>query len=373
MKNTILTLCISSFLIACSNDKQPENISISGNIVNLPEGSVLYLDYLHPKQIVTKDSTTINENGNYYFQQPIEEHGFYRLRINNQNFINLVLDKNEQPIINGDGNNIMDTYSISGSLESNRLKDFNIAYKKNALLQDSLKRFYDANRGDRSVFDQVQIASFTSSNQTNEYFIQLIKDNPASLVSMAIVEQFDPKTYGELFTLVDEALFEKMPNSIYYQRFHEKVANIINLKEGDVAPDFTLNDLSGNPISLSSLKGKVVLLDFWASWCRPCRIENPNLVKAYNKYHSKGFEVLSVSLDGMPQQQNPKEDWLNAIKKDGLVWNTHISDLKGWESEAVGIYGVESIPFTLLIDKEGIILGKNLRGPQLENKLNEIF
>jgi len=373
MKNSILTLVIISSLIACNTDKNPENSIISGNIINLPEGSTIYIDYLHPEQIITKDSTTIDADGNYYFQQPIEEHGYYRLRINDQNFINLVLDKNEKPIINGDGSNIMDSYSISGSIESNRLRNFNIAYKKNALFQDSLKRYYDANRGDRSVFDQVQVASFTSSNQTNDYLIKMIKDNPASLVSMAIVQQFDPKNYGELYTAVDEALFKEMPNSIYYKKFHERVEKIINLTTGDPAPDFTLNDIAGNPISLSSLKGKVVLLDFWASWCRPCRIENPNLVKAYKKYHAKGFEVLSVSLDGMPQQQKPKEDWLNAIEKDGLIWNTHISDLKGWESEAVGIYGVESIPFTLLIDREGIILGKNLRGPQLERKLAEIF
>jgi len=149
--------------------------------------------------------------------------------------------------------------------------------------------------------------------------------------------------------------------------------DIISLTESNIAPEITLNDISGNPISLSSLKGKVVLLDFWASWCRPCRLESPNVVKAYQKYHSKGFEVLSVSLDGIPQQQNPREDWLNAIKQDSLIWNTHISDLKGWESKAVLIYDIESIPFTLLIDKEGRILEKNLRGTNLENKLATLF
>ncbi|MGB0887918.1 MAG: TlpA family protein disulfide reductase [Vicingaceae bacterium] len=139
------------------------------------------------------------------------------------------------------------------------------------------------------------------------------------------------------------------------------------------ATDFTLNDINGNPIALSSFKGKVLLVDFWASWCGPCRRESPNLVKAYNKYNIKGFDILSVSLDGVPQQQTPKQDWLNAIKADGLIWKNHVSDIKGWNSSVVSLYGLRSIPATLLIDKEGNIIAKNLRGKALEHKLASIF
>ncbi|HHM20572.1 MAG TPA: TlpA family protein disulfide reductase [Bacteroidetes bacterium] len=135
---------------------------------------------------------------------------------------------------------------------------------------------------------------------------------------------------------------------------------------GSLAPDFTMNTPDGQPLKLSDLRGKILLLDFWASWCGPCRRENPNVVAAYKKYHDKGFDVLGVSLD------RDKNRWLQAIERDGLIWN-HVSDLKGWKNEAAKLYGVSSIPATVLLDREGKIIARNLRGPQLEAKLKEIF
>lgn len=152
-----------------------------------------------------------------------------------------------------------------------------------------------------------------------------------------------------------------------------KNENPIAKEELVLAKDFALNNLAGDYISLSSLRGKVILVDFWASWCGPCRRESPNLVKAYNKYKDQGFDILSVSLDGVPQQQNARQDWINAIKSDGLIWKNHISDLKGWKSSVVQSYSLSSIPATVLVDKEGYVIAKNLRGKELENKLASIF
>ncbi len=135
---------------------------------------------------------------------------------------------------------------------------------------------------------------------------------------------------------------------------------------GGEAPDFTQNDRDGKPVKLSDFRGKVMLVDFWASWCGPCRRENPHVVELYNHYHKKGFDVLGVSLD------NNRAPWLAAIEKDGLVWN-HVSDLKGWKNDAAQLYGVSSIPHTVLVDRDGKIIARNLRGEQLTAKLREIF
>jgi len=372
MKKIILLLNLTILLFACESE-QNNNISVSGNITNMQEGDEIYLDYLSPKQLYTKDTATIDDDGNYSFSYRIETLGYYRLRINNINFINLVLNVNETPKINGDGENIMDTYTIEGSDESNKLKEFQLAYKTNNWKQDSIKQVYQSNPNNPILYAQLQQANIKAISKMNNTFIKLINENPGSLVSLAAVQQLDPKANSDLYKKVDEALAKTMNNSPWFTDFHKKVESMVLLLIGDPAPDFTLNNTEGNPISLSSLKGKIVLIDFWASWCRPCRAENPNVVKAYKKYNKKGFDVMSVSLDGMPRQQNAKQNWLDAIEKDDLIWKNHLSDLKGWSSSVVPMYGIEGIPFTLLIDKEGIILGKNLRGEALENKLAELF
>jgi peroxiredoxin len=167
--------------------------------------------------------------------------------------------------------------------------------------------------------------------------------------------------FAEQFVEIYE---EKDPAAVASMK--EELEKSRSFMVGGQAPDFTQQTPEGEAMSLSDLRGKVVLVDFWASWCGPCRRENPNVVKAYEKYKSQGFDVIGVSLD------KSKDKWLGAIEKDGLKWH-HVSDLKGWQNEVAGMYGVRSIPHTLLLDREGKILARNLRGPALENKLKELF
>ena len=141
---------------------------------------------------------------------------------------------------------------------------------------------------------------------------------------------------------------------------------------GALAPDFTINDVNGKPFTLSSLRGSVVLIDFWASWCMPCRKENPLIVELYKEYKPKGLEIIGISLDDTTRSVSAKEDWLKAINQDGLKW-LQLSELQGFESPICKEYGIESIPSTFLIDENGVIINRNLRGTVLRNKLIEIF
>jgi len=170
------------------------------------------------------------------------------------------------------------------------------------------------------------------------------------------------------------SLFNMLPDSVRRlsnsQAFLQKLDNMQtfdkNVVVGQPAPDFTQNDTSGHPVKLSSFRGKYVLLDFWASWCGPCREDNPNVVKAYHKYHDRGFEILSVSLD---QQEKA---WKKAIRDDKLDW-THVSDLKYWNNALVKLYGVQGVPQNFLIDPQGRIVARSLRGEDLDKKLGEIY
>lgn len=196
---------------------------------------------------------------------------------------------------------------------------------------------------------------------------QLLEKNTDVLMSAFLVTYFDndAETYADLFEAVDNGLKEKYADNQFVKYVDNKVRT--NLGPGRMAPEIAMPDPDGKTRKLSDLRGKVVMIDFWASWCRPCRMENPNVVKLYKKYHDKGFEIYSVSLD------KDRTQWLRAIDQDGLEWANHVSDLNGWTSSGGATYGITSVPSTVLIDRQGRIIARNLRGEQLANKLKEIF
>jgi peroxiredoxin len=170
-----------------------------------------------------------------------------------------------------------------------------------------------------------------------------------------------PEMVDSVLTIIADA-----PANAFTDKLVERRDALAKTAVGAPAPDFTQDQPDGTPLSLSSLKGQLVLIDFWASWCGPCRMENPNVVAMYNKYHDKGFEILGVSLD------DDREAWLQAIEDDGLTWR-HVSDVKGWENAVAKEWAVRSIPHTVLVGEDGVIMAKNLRGADLEAKVAEIL
>jgi peroxiredoxin len=215
----------------------------------------------------------------------------------------------------------------------------------------------------------VDESSMLSEDKKENLFYPYLKEHPESPIALYVLNLYagydiDVKKVEPIFESLAERS-RQLPSGI---AFKERIEIAKKTGVGVYAMNFTQNDTLGNAVSLASFKGKYVLLDFWASWCGPCRVENPNVVKAFNKYRNKGFTILSVSLD----QPGKKQAWLDAIHKDGLAW-THVSDLKYWDNVVAKQYGIRAIPQNFLLDPSGKIIAKNLRGEELNQKLDELF
>lgn len=198
-------------------------------------------------------------------------------------------------------------------------------------------------------------------------FKKFVSGHSESFISPFIMRRYlgSELEYKELNEMLSQ-LSPSVHSSQDYQELKRQLESLKKTSIGMPAVDFALNDSTGNPIAISSFKGKILLIDFWASWCGPCRIENPNVVRLYNDYKDKGFEIIGVSFD------QSKSKWIEAIHQDKLTW-PHVSDLKGWQSHAAKLYSIQAIPSTLLLDRDGIIIAKDLRGEALRNKLEEIY
>lgn len=358
-------LSLSILIISCSNGKS----KISGNIENA-KNETLFFEQMTSTKVNKLDSVKIEKNGDFKMNVKIPEYGFYRVRLSDNNFITLLLDSTSSVELTANALNMQDGYTIKGSPESEKIANLFNGMKQTFATRDSLSKLYNmlAQEGKLDSITAASLASqFLSINAKNrEYVLSFAKENNNSLLPLLSVEYLNPQEDVVEIAKIVENLNANFPNSDYVKPLVARLNEMKRLSVGSEAPEIMVSDPEGKQIALSSFRGKVVLIDFWASWCGPCRKENPNVVKVYQKYKDKGFEIFGVSLD------KEKGAWLQAIAADKLTWK-HGSELAFWNSSFVKTYSIDGIPKTVLVDKNGIIIAKDLRGSQLEQKLAEVL
>lgn len=373
-KHLLLVLVVISGLAACSSNSR--KFTIIGNINGMP-GQTVILEQLNANDIITiVDSERSKPDGSFELSGIAPEPGLYRIHFHENKFILLSVDKGNMKV--GSDWKTLENYTVIGSPASEHLKNFIIGVRSHlrdfntmSIVLDTLKA-----KGNDSILTEAKRNFQDMGIRFTQYVEQYADTAPYLPNVIFAARMLNPVSEGTFIEELSQNLSKRFPGTKMTKEYaeycmkvstlHKMHTNTAPIDPGATAPEVSLPTIDGNVVNLSSFRGRYVLLDFWASWCGPCRAENPNVVAAYQKFKDKNFTILGVSLD------NNKEAWQRAVQDDNLVW-TQVCDLKGWSSTAARQYSVQSIPSNFLIDPKGRIIAHNLRGEQLEEELSKVL
>ena len=387
--NSLKTLVIIIFLAALTAGCERNGFTVSGRIEGAGKDQYILLREVKPNLLEPVDSVIISRDGSFEILSGIPFPAFFLLSIDSDDFLTLLVNPGDKINITASAGSISSPSMVTGSEATNVMLSFRREHDIVIGELEKLTKVYNDSIGSNRlpfIMDSLDRKAAGLVADFRERAMKYLEENSGSMVSIFLLNQqvvpglqlFDPAMEPDLFYRADSLLYALYPESDMVLDLHTFVAGLRrsatvgnettgSFSEGDLLPDIALPGPDGDTVMLSSLRGTIVLVDFWAAWCPPCREENPNLVKLYDTYHHLGFDIYQVSLDIR------KEDWTEAIRKDRLGRWKHVSDLRYRDSEVVKRFGLTEIPYNYLIDRDGRVIAVNLRGDMLRKKLGELF
>lgn len=377
--NYVKTLTLGLLLMAgCSGETKKESpgreVTVRGK-VNFPQPGLILITEMRQGQGATpamQDTIALSNDNSFEKKIRLTGPGYYRIDFYQQQIVDVILDKSDLTI-EVDGNSPGGTSIVKGSPDLDLIEQVQgiVEGVRESEEAKAIEQEFQAavQRNDQKKIEQLQEQYMELISKASSQAADILRQQPPSLGLIHLLQNagiIDPDKHVDVYLAAAEKFKKEWADVQYGKDFVAYAEKVKATAIGQPAPEIALPDPNGNVITLSSFRGKYVLVDFWAKWCGPCRRENPNVVKAYQAFKGKNFDILGVSLD------RTKEDWLQAIAEDGLTWN-HVSDLRYFDSQAAKDYNINGIPFSILVDPAGVIIAKNLRGNALHRKLEEVL